>query len=131
MTPVIETEPILPVHLMESIVNGNHGRPYDVLGPHPVDDGEEAGAVVRVFLPYATQVTLVAAEQEYACNQIHSGGLFEVFVPLRPPFSYQLRVLTDRGDVITVEDPYRFPLTLSDYDTYLMGEGTHMKIYEQ
>ncbi|MCA9941358.1 MAG: 1,4-alpha-glucan branching protein GlgB [Anaerolineales bacterium] len=131
MTPVIETEPILPVHLMESIVNGNHGRPYDVLGPHPVDDGEEAGAVVRVFLPYATQVTLVAAEQEYPCNQIHSGGLFEVFVPLRPPFSYQLRVLTDRGDVITVEDPYRFPLTLSDYDTYLMGEGTHMKIYEQ
>jgi hypothetical protein len=30
-----------------------------------------------------------------------------------------------------MEDPYRFPPILSDLDLYLLGEGTHMHLYEK
>src|SRR5229473_2166888 len=29
------------------------------------------------------------------------------------------------GHVVTVEDPYRFPPALTEYDLYLLGEGRH------
>ena len=36
------------------------------------------------------------------------------------------------GDnVVNLEDPYRFPPVLSDYDLYLLGEGTHRRIYDK
>src|SRR5262249_51871823 len=32
---------------------------------------------------------------------------------------------------VEIEDPYRFPPILSDLDLYLLGEGTHMHLYEK
>ena len=32
---------------------------------------------------------------------------------------------------VEIEDPYRFPPLLSDFDLYLLGEGTHMHPYEK
>jgi 1,4-alpha-glucan branching enzyme len=33
--------------------------------------------------------------------------------------------------IVELEDPYRFPPVLSDLDLYLLGEGTHMHLYEK
>ena len=30
-----------------------------------------------------------------------------------------------------MEDPYRFPPILSDFDLYLLGEGTHLELYDK
>ncbi|MGH7369298.1 MAG: 1,4-alpha-glucan branching protein GlgB, partial [Candidatus Methylomirabilaceae bacterium] len=38
-------------------------------------------------------------------------------------------VADEGGQIVEIEDPYRFPPTLTDYDLYLMGEGTHQKSY--
>ncbi len=36
------------------------------------------------------------------------------------------------GDnVVELEDPYRFPPVLSDFDLYLLGEGNHLKLYDK
>jgi 1,4-alpha-glucan branching enzyme len=32
---------------------------------------------------------------------------------------------------VELEDPYRFAPILSDFDVYLLGEGTHMDLYEK
>ena len=40
--------------------------------------------------------------------------------------------MTDReGAVREIEDPYRFPSTLSGYDLHLLGEGTHYRLYDK
>jgi 1,4-alpha-glucan branching enzyme len=33
--------------------------------------------------------------------------------------------------VVDLDDPYRFPPVLTDYDLYLLGEGTHQRLYEK
>ncbi len=61
---------------------------------------------------------------------VHPAGLWEGTLPaaLR---AYQLRVTDHEGRVSEVEDPYRFPSTLSDYDLHLLGEGTHYRVYDK
>ena len=46
--------------------------------------------------------------------------------------SPRYRVRARFGDrVVEMEDPYRFPPVLSDFDLYLLAEGTHMHLYEK
>ena len=33
--------------------------------------------------------------------------------------------------VVDLEDPYRFPPVLSDFDLFLLGEGTHLRLYDK
>src|SRR5215472_16183079 len=64
---------------------------------------ENGPSVVRVFLPDAEGV----AVQRY-------------------------RVRARYGErQLEIEDPYRFPPILSDFDLYLLGEGTHVHLYEK
>jgi len=43
----------------------------------------------------------------------------------------QQRVADKNGDMKTIEDPYAFPSLLSEFDLYLIGEGTHYRIYDK
>lgn len=43
----------------------------------------------------------------------------------------QQRVADKNGDMKTIEDPYAFPTLLSEFDLYLIGEGTHYRIYDK
>ncbi len=46
------------------------------------------------------------------------------------PSIYRLRARF--GDsVVELEDPYRFPPILTDFDLYLLGEGTHQRLYDK
>ncbi len=33
--------------------------------------------------------------------------------------------------MVDLDDPYRFPPVLTDFDLYLLGEGTHQRIYDK
>ena len=48
----------------------------------------------------------------------------------REPFAYRLR-FSHGGDTWEAEDPYRFPLILGEMDIYLIGEGSHRRLYER
>jgi 1,4-alpha-glucan branching enzyme len=46
-------------------------------------------------------------------------------------FVYRLRVTDAAGRAAEVEDPYRFPPSLTDLDLHLLGEGTHYRLYDK
>jgi len=120
--------PILAKEAAEAIIEARHGAPYDVLGMHVVREG----VVVRSFQPFASAVSVIDLEGGgiWPMDRIHEAGLFEVLVTGREPFRYRLEVVEgDRRRAC--EDPYRFPLVISDFDLYLFGEGTHYRTYEK
>ena len=109
-----------------AIVEGRHADPFRYLGVHKEGDK----TVVRAFLPEASNVEAVGEHGETAkLSRIHDAGLFAGAMPAGAE-RYQLRA--QFGDnVVQLEDPYRFPTILSDYDLYLLGEGSDQQLYDK
>ena len=119
---------------IRALVIGEHGDPFSVLGPHAEPDG---GLVVRAFVPEARTVEVVPREGRAAraARRLHPTGLWEArFEPptgsAATPFVYRLRVTEGDGLTHDLEDPYRFPASLSGFDLHLLGEGTHYRVYD-
>jgi len=106
------------------IIAGRHADPFSYLGPHRENDQ----TVVRVFLPDASRVVAVADGGERELERIDPAGLFAG--ALDGTRHYRLRARFGNNEV-EMEDPYRFPPVLSDYDLYLLGEGNHLRIYDK
>jgi len=115
---------------IDALVTGQHGDPFAVLGPHA---GREGMVSVRALLPAARAVAAVTPDGTVSpLRAVHPAGFWEGEVPgRRLPLEYRLRVVDDQGEVSEVEDPYRFPPTLSPYDLHLLGEGTHYRLFER
>jgi len=108
-----------------AVLRGLHADPFHYLGPHE----REGKAFVRVFLPDAGAVSIIESCKETPLRRLHPAGLFEG--PLTSTSTpYRLRADWN-GDPVELEDPYRFPPILSDYDLYLLGEGTHLRAYDK
>jgi 1,4-alpha-glucan branching enzyme len=109
---------------IEALVEGRHGDPFAILGQHP--DGQ--GSIVRVFMPGAKEVDLLAretGERIASLERVHPGGLFAAYLDTYP--AYKLRIVW--GDVVQeTEDPYSFGLLLGDLDLHLIGQGTHYEL---
>jgi 1,4-alpha-glucan branching enzyme len=109
-----------------AIVEGRHPDPFHYLGLHADDDGP----VVRVFLPDAADVAVVDERGRTSrLRRIHESGLFAGPPPDGSP-RYLVRARYGER-VVETEDPYRFPPVLSDFDLYLLGEGTHLRLYDK
>lgn len=114
-----------------SLSEGRHGAPYDVLGLHAVSDG----LVIRSIWPFAETLELVRREdgKSWAMPPASPGpdGVFELtLADINEPFDYFFRVTESSGTQFDREDPYRFPLVISDFDLYLFGEGSHYRTYK-
>ena len=109
-----------------AVIEGRHSDPFHYLGPHLEGDVP----VVRVFLPDAERVAVVDEQgHESDLRRIHDIGLFEGRLANGSP---RYRVRASYGErQIEIEDPYRFPPILTDLDLYLLGEGTHMHLYDK
>jgi 1,4-alpha-glucan branching enzyme len=117
---------------LDAIAGAVHATPFDVLGPHPVGDTDEAGVIVRAFLPEAQEATVVeigGKEARYPMSRAHPAGVFEVVCRGRTVFPYEFAVVTHAGQEITERDPYAFPFLLTDFDLHLLGEGQHYQSY--
>ncbi|MFQ5830173.1 MAG: 1,4-alpha-glucan branching protein GlgB [Candidatus Methylomirabilia bacterium] len=120
---------------VQAIASGEHGDPFAILGPHLVGTDKGTQLAVRAFLPGAEKVRVIplgsrARPQEMA--QVHPDGLFEALFPTRQAvFPYRLEFVDHQGQVSEIEDPYRFPATLTDYDLHLLAEGAHYRAYEK
>src|ERR1700730_16258514 len=99
-----------------AIVEGRHADPFHYLGMHTEGDR----TVVRAFLPEASNVEAIGEHGETAkLSRIHDAGLFAGAMP-NGSQRYHLRA--QYGDnVVQLDDPYRFPPVLTDYDLYLLG----------
>ncbi|MET0446645.1 MAG: 1,4-alpha-glucan branching protein GlgB [Pseudorhodoplanes sp.] len=109
-----------------AIIEGRHSAPFHYLGPHKENDR----TVVRAFLPDAVKVDAIDDHGATTpLERVHQSGLF-VGALANGSTRYQLRAKF--GDnVVDLEDPYRFPPLLTDFDLYLLGEGTDQRIYDK
>src|ERR1700732_4340021 len=109
-----------------AIIEGRHSDPFHYLGLHKEGDK----TVVRAFLPEASNVEAIGEHGEAAAlARIHDAGLFAGALP-NGSKRYQLRARFGEN-VVELDDPYRFPPVLTDFDLYLLGEGTHQRIYDK
>jgi 1,4-alpha-glucan branching enzyme len=109
-----------------AIVAGQHGDPFSVLGPHEVG----GRLVVRAYVPGARAVELVTRDGGLltALARRHDGGFFEGILPERT--RYLLRASNDGGSW-TIDDPYAYAPVLGAMDDWLLGEGTHVRLYDR
>src|SRR2546428_64107 len=122
----------LDPHAIRAVVDGEHGDPFAVLGRHGVQTRDGAAVAVRAIVPGAAAVRVLPADAPpTAMERLHPVGFFETVLPDRPdPFAYRLEVTRD-GHITEIEDPYRFPSLLSDFDRHLLAEGTHYRAHEK
>jgi 1,4-alpha-glucan branching enzyme len=113
---------------IEAIVGGYHGDAFHVLGPHATAVGRSKSWEVRAFLPQAESVEVVDNEDATPMVRQHWQGFF--VAPLKgKPKPYRLRLKLWDGATLEMEDPYRFPPLLTDFDLHLHAEGTNYESY--
>jgi 1,4-alpha-glucan branching enzyme len=116
---------------IEAIAAGRHGDPFAVLGPHATPSDTIS---LRVFAPDADIVEAIGIRDEDVLaplQRLHDAGFFAARLPAGFGSSdYRLR-MSKGGHTWIVHDPYRFPPCLGDMDVYLIGEGTHRRLYER
>jgi 1,4-alpha-glucan branching enzyme len=113
---------------IEAIVGGYHGDPFLILGPHLVNKrGGEQCWEVRAFLPQAESAEVVIGEKIRPMTRRHKAGFFVALLTGdQQPYRIRLRLC---GGTAELEDPYRFPPLLSDFQLHLHSEGTNYETY--
>ncbi|MBI3666645.1 MAG: 1,4-alpha-glucan branching enzyme, partial [Acidobacteria bacterium] len=113
---------------MAAIVGAYHGDPFRVLGPHLV---EGRRLEIRAFLPEANEAYVVAGELARPMQRLHPDGFFEAVLEHDHVIHYRLRLEDGTGVWRELEDPYRFPAWLTDFELHLHGEGNYLQSFEK
>jgi len=118
---------------IEKIVGSSEDEPFEILGPHCLP--EENSIVINAFLPRAKKAWVERKGKKSSkkeMNRIHDHGFFQAVFPGESKiFSYQLGFQDDAGFSSEFEDPYAFKTEISDFDLYLLEQGTHFESYEK
>jgi 1,4-alpha-glucan branching enzyme len=119
-----------PPEAISAIVKGTYGDPFRLLGPRPTDDG----IAICAFVPDAETLAVIDRESGEVLAELErldQAGFFSGIVKGRSlPLDYRLRAVR-RGDRWDIEDPYRFPPMIGELDNYLLGEGSHKRLWER
>jgi 1,4-alpha-glucan branching enzyme len=112
--------------------------PAVLLGPHPVNAPGGNALAIRGFFPEAVEVSVLLAgdDLKFSAMELHPSGIFEAILPPAAatraiPGGYRFLVRYAGNATYEIYDPYGFPTLLTDFDIYLMGEGTHYSQYEK
>jgi 1,4-alpha-glucan branching enzyme len=114
----------LDTSVLDQVVNGRHGHPHAVLGPH-VHDG---AVTVRVLRPLAESVVVVHGTTKVSLDHEHEGiwaGVLDV--PEVP--DYRLEVSYAGSPPQISDDAYRYLPTLGAVDLHLINEGRHEQLW--
>jgi 1,4-alpha-glucan branching enzyme len=107
-----------------AIAEGRHGDPFAVLGPQK----RPGGWLVTAFVPGAERLFVVTGTAE--AEAAPYPGLPGLFThPMKRKAAYRLRA-EGAGTEWTFEDPFRFGPVLGEMDEYLLGEGTHRRLWQ-
>ena len=77
---IVQTQ--LPLHSIAPVVYGYHENPFEVLGPHEVEQNGRRALAVRAYLPEAQRAWVVdpAHGVTRPMRRIHPAGLYEAVV---------------------------------------------------
>ncbi|TCP76913.1 1,4-alpha-glucan branching enzyme [Rhizobium sp. PP-CC-2G-626] len=106
-----------------ALIEGRHGDPFAVLGPHPHADR----TIVRVLMPGAVGIDLLdplSGAVATSLELVHPAGLFAALTDLP---RYRLQITWPEA-VQETEDPYAFGPLLGDLDLHLFSQGTHYSL---
>ena len=118
---------------IDRIVWNQHHDPFEVLGPHMVQQDGQTVWAVRAYLPQAEKAWVVLPEEhkEVPMESFHNPHFFECVLEVKDLANYQLKYIID-GHVHVIYDPYAFKTrAITDFDIHLFGEGNHHRIYEK
>jgi 1,4-alpha-glucan branching enzyme len=109
--------------IARALAEGSHGDPFSVLGLH-----ERGGQwVLTAFVPGADRLEVLTDGAAEAQAVADVPGLFLAELPGR--IAYRLR--GHNGPVAwEFDDPFRFGPVLGEMDEYLLGEGTHKRLWQ-
>lgn len=122
---------------IQRLIRGHNENPFELLGPHVINEGGRRALAVRAYLPESTQAWVIDPAHGGAARpmrRIHPSGVFEAICPMvngNGAAPYLIRAADDRGNEKTMHDPYAFPHLLTDFDLYLLGEGRHWQCYNR
>lgn len=106
---------------LETLNSGHHAAPFTVLGPHKIDNT----TWVTTVQPDAQKVHAVVSGDEIELARV-SGDVFSSKIK---GHTYELKITYAEDRVVLCQDPYAFGPVLSDFDQYLIGEGTHYQLW--
>lgn len=120
---------------LNALVRGNHGSPFDILGPHQISAKTIS---LRTLRPTATKVFAVnkATTKKTEMTKDHEDGFFVAKVRgestdwIGNRYYYEAHLQDGKTEIF--HDPYAFNESrLSDFECYLFGEGRFRYSYEK
>jgi 1,4-alpha-glucan branching enzyme len=131
----VGTPVIIPAKELNAFLGNHQTNPHGWLGMHPTTHEGVAGVVVRAFVRAALNCAVIELDAKgtpaHPMEMIAPEGFFELFIPGKKVFRYQLRYETSWGDIHQVHNAYSFLPSLSEQDLYLFNEGNEHRIYEK
>ena len=122
-----KTVETLDMGAARALVEGRHGDPFALLGPHLA--GKEWR--ITAFVPGASRLFILpkgkSAKPVEMAPVEGCPGLFHGALPKR--VDYRLRAANDHAEW-DFDDAYRFGPVLGEMDEYLLGEGTHKRLWQ-
>ncbi|MEQ8537152.1 MAG: 1,4-alpha-glucan branching enzyme [Coleofasciculus sp. D1-CHI-01] len=125
--------PMIAPEQIDRIVWNQHHDPFEILGPHRLEQDGKTAWAVRVYFPNADAVWVVLPEQrqDYPMQSVHHPHFFECQIDIEELANYQLRLKEGEHERV-IYDPYAFRSpSLTDFDRHLFAEGNHHRIYEK
>jgi 1,4-alpha-glucan branching enzyme len=117
----------LPPHLtpddIERLNHASHDAPFAVLGLHV----QGKGAWVTALAEGAVSLQAIFPRKVVDLSPL--GGIVWGGAVPKSKSPYRLRATYADGVVHDYDDPYRFGPVLGELDQYLLGEGTHRKLW--
>jgi len=106
---------------IDALHAGAHPAPFDVLGPHKSGNRRW----VATFQPDAVEVIATVSGKSTTLPRI-DGDVFAAPVPGKA-YTLTIRYADDTQHV--THDPFAFEPLLTEFDQYLVGEGTHKELW--
>ncbi len=115
-----------PPEAIEALLDGTHADPFALLGPHAGPQGTFA----RAILHGAEEAEAFSLKGGRLGKMVRvDGPLFEGKLRGKPrPVRYRCR---GNGAEWWVTDPYSFGPVLGPLDDFLIGEGTHFRLFDK
>lgn len=123
----------------KKIISFESSNPFAVLGPK-LDESTNV-LTITSYLPFALDAWIKPkvkrgekspTSEKVQMKHINSQNIYQAeFENIKEIFSYSILFTDETGNTHEIQDPYAYPLQITDYDLYLIGEGNHFKIYEK
>ena len=117
-------QPLIDASTAAAIAEGRHGDPFAVLGLH-----KRGGKwLVVAFDPGAEAMRILVGKAGKPIDAVMlQNGVFAAELPKKSTYRLQA---SGYGATWEFEDPFRFGPVLGELDEYLLGEGTHKRLWQ-